>query len=810
MSSPNSPQSRRTFLKRGGATVAGTAVAGGLPALAFGAQSALAADEASANPVVRENVFSNTSTHSTAYRVQNISSVVEGYARRSSVNLGEPIELSISGPNRWLDVDAPCETVEVELYRLGYYGGKGSRLVWKTPAPVSTWQKFDADGNPSNDGAETADKPYDANTGLRGRALNKTTVTVPGNAAPASGVYLAKLKGKWLDFPPGVPAVERTGESHIVFIVRDDARPRDVLAVLPTNTWQAYNYWGGRSTYTYNSRYGNSGSIVPATGTERAAKVSWDRPYNNWIGDYNWVLRTEFPAIWWMEQQGYDVSYTDDVAISFDATQLLPNKSKSVVILGHGEYWTKAERDGMEAARDAGTHIYNFGANTAYWRVRYEDADGKVATKAADARVMVVYKTIEGGGSDQPTVASQADPIEPTTTWRDPGKGTGITPGTTAALPAKYTGNARPERQLLGVQYIGDDDSTNRGLTVPADNGKGEFAGHRAWRNTGIPANKSTTLGTGLVGWEWDGIPTATQPFSGTAPKTKAGTTLQRLSETDPRQNQPSGAETAYVQDAGRLYGTRGANAQPPSGGNPFAHAITYTAPSGALVFSSGTIHWSWGLGPHHLDKNTDTYASEPVDSSLPQIRQATANLLLDGGIRPTTPVGLVLDGTTTPTTPGNPTPTTPGGTTPTTPIPTTPVPTTPKPTTPTTPTTPADKTPPAVSVEVTNSGLRLLGWTYIDDRDRKLGMKVSVSSAEKSGPVSLQATLRDAAGVLGPVVSGSVQPGKSVSLTVVVDSTAFKRISGATYRAATLTVVGTDSAGNAQTVNVSLRLRAS
>src|SRR5689334_11767880 len=102
MSSPNDPQSRRTFLKRGSVGVAGSAVAGGLPVIAFGANAALAADEAAASPVVRENRFTDSATFSSDYAVQTISSVVQGYARRSSVNLGEPIELAISGPNRWL------------------------------------------------------------------------------------------------------------------------------------------------------------------------------------------------------------------------------------------------------------------------------------------------------------------------------------------------------------------------------------------------------------------------------------------------------------------------------------------------------------------------------------------------------------------------------------------------------------------------------------------------------------------------------------------------------------------------------------
>ncbi|MDQ8043947.1 MAG: N,N-dimethylformamidase beta subunit family domain-containing protein, partial [Solirubrobacteraceae bacterium] len=291
MANPNSPQSRRTFLQRGSLTVAGTALAGGLPALAVGAESALAAD-APANVIVAENT-QNPSTFTTDFQVSNISTVVSGYARRTSVNLGEPIDLAITGPNLYLSdpADGPwAEGVQVEMYRLGYYGGKGGRLVWKAPGAVSTWQRFDSKGNPAADGTVPPFSPVDTSTGLEGRAGWHTTLTIPGDAATVSGVYLIKLKGNWFEFPPGVPAVQQTGESHAIVIVRDDNRPRDLLAVLPSNTWQAYNYSTGRSLYTYQSRFSNSGSIVPATGAERAAKVSLDRPFGNFIADYNWVL----------------------------------------------------------------------------------------------------------------------------------------------------------------------------------------------------------------------------------------------------------------------------------------------------------------------------------------------------------------------------------------------------------------------------------------------------------------------------------------------------------------------------------------
>ncbi|MEH3054375.1 MAG: hypothetical protein PGN13_10275 [Patulibacter minatonensis] len=795
MSHPNAPQSRRTFLKRSSATMAGTAVAGGLPALALGADAAFGAT--AANPIVDENRNTPSSTWSEGFRLSTPSTEVGGYTRRPSVNLGEDIELVACGPCQYLPPEGPAETTSVEVYRLGYYGGKGGRLVWSSNKKYSTWQLFDADGNPANswDGGEAPPiQPQDSNTGLGGRAGWKTTLTVPGSAIPASGVYLIKMKNTWQEFPPGVAPVPRSGESHAIVIVRDDNRPRDILAVLPTNTWQAYNYWGGRSLYTYNSRYQSSGSIVPATSTERAAKVSLDRPYLNFLADYNWVLRTEFPWIWWAEQQGYDITYTDDVGLHFHPEQALPSSSKSVAILGHGEYWTTEIRDAIENGRDAGTNVYNFGANCGYWRVRYETVSGQPATSEADARVLVCYKVIEGGGSANLTTKGQADPgvAIATTTWRDPGKGSGIYPQGTGAATPNYRGPNRPESRLFGVQYIGDDDNGRHPLTVPADNGQGEFAGHSAWRYTNLPKNTASYVGDGTLGWEWDGIPPEDY-FWGGLPATKNNVGLKRLTESDPR---PTGqnSHVVYVLDAGRKYGPAGAGAEPPPNGTAFAHAVTYTAPSGAFVFSSGTIHWSWGLGPHYVDNYNQSYADPATDGSVQAIRQATANLFVDGGIKPATPTGVVIEGVTaTPTPTKTPTPTA-----------------TPRPTpTPTpTPAPGADTAAPEITGSILNSGLSLLGWTYISKTTRKLSIKVNCPTSEKSGPVRLVATLKDGVGQLG-TVTGSVDPGKSTQLDLIVGTTEFKRITATTALSVTLVVVGTDAVGNAKTVTNTLKLRA-
>jgi hypothetical protein len=60
-----------------------------------------------------------------------------------------------------------------------------------------------------------------------------------------------------------------------------------------------------------------------------------------------------------------------------------------------------------------------------------------------------------------------------------------------------------------------------------------------------------------------------------------------------------------------------------------------YTAPSGAIVFSTGTILWAWGLGAHGIDET-------PID---PLIQQVTYNVLANMHVRPATPVSaIVLD----------------------------------------------------------------------------------------------------------------------------------------------------------------------
>ena len=132
------------------------------------------------------------------------------------------------------------------IYRMGWYGGLGARQVagpteltgYRQPAPVQ-----------------------DPDTGLiECRWEHPVVQAIPsgveGTEPWVSGYYLAKL------------TAEPTGEeSYILFIVRDDRHPSTYLVQASVTTYQAYNNWGGRSLYSFNSPGG------------QAAKVSFNRPY---------------------------------------------------------------------------------------------------------------------------------------------------------------------------------------------------------------------------------------------------------------------------------------------------------------------------------------------------------------------------------------------------------------------------------------------------------------------------------------------------------------------------------------------------
>ena len=95
----------------------------------------------------------------------------------------------------------------------------------------------------------------------------------------------------------------RSAEASCFFILREAAsaaEPAAVLIQLATNTYNAYNNWGGFSLYAFHGRGGNQGH-----------RVSFQRPPASLFG--NW----EQGFVAWAEREGIQLAYAANGDLEF-------------------------------------------------------------------------------------------------------------------------------------------------------------------------------------------------------------------------------------------------------------------------------------------------------------------------------------------------------------------------------------------------------------------------------------------------------------------------------------------------------------
>ena len=128
------------------------------------------------------------------------------------------------------------------------------------------------------------------------------------------------------------------------------ARPgRDtkILLQLCTNTYNAYNNWGGSSLY--------GGPKGPAR------RVSFERPYVGFVpGDrftsrYSGWRNWEQPFVAWAEAAGYRLDFAVNSDLEFRPEIL--KGYRLVLSVGHDEYWSAPMRDHLEAFIGAGGNV---------------------------------------------------------------------------------------------------------------------------------------------------------------------------------------------------------------------------------------------------------------------------------------------------------------------------------------------------------------------------------------------------------------------------------------------------------------------
>lgn len=267
--------------------------------------------------------------------------LVEAYADRTSIRAGESLGVHVS--------TNPPARYGVEIFRMGYYGGKGARLVRSLGPLVGARQETPGDGE-----RHLVECGWDE------------AFRIETSDEWVSGVYLGKLTtlseegGQFLDR-------DVIGEAYFVFIVRDD-RPADLIFQCSDMTWLSYNRWP-----QWRSLYDRKGGPWGASNERVGYDVSFDKPYalfwngfpagfhplTNGSGEF---LMTEFPLAYWLEREGYDVTYISNVDTHADGDGLL--RGKAFLSVGHDEYWTEAMFRNVEAARDAGVSLAFLSGNS--------------------------------------------------------------------------------------------------------------------------------------------------------------------------------------------------------------------------------------------------------------------------------------------------------------------------------------------------------------------------------------------------------------------------------------------------------------
>ena len=184
---------------------------------------------------------------------------------------------------------------------------------------------------------------------LEGLAVSDSiTVSRPGSRLRLrignwpSGLYYAKVvtpgKGFW--YAPFVLRPRRLGTSN-------------VLVVLPTNTWQAYNFEDGDSWYEHSDVHHIDLSRPFVDGGVPPHYTHYDRGFIRWLTLHH-----------------YEPDFvSDDDLDRLASAATLARDYRLIVFSGHEEYATSHEYDLATGYRDRGGHLAFLSANDFFYRV---------------------------------------------------------------------------------------------------------------------------------------------------------------------------------------------------------------------------------------------------------------------------------------------------------------------------------------------------------------------------------------------------------------------------------------------------------
>lgn len=302
---------------------------------------------------------------------------------------------------------------------------------------------------------------------------------------------------------------------HYMVVTKAVSQPQAAaVLILNTNTYLAYNYWGGANSYAHVEKL--LAGEVDAPGSEALAvgRLSRLRPFAQNLllvrpgqqrlinpeprafgaialpGDAAWfaanapspydgsagfIDKWEHVFVAWAETNGLEFDYLTDHDLEAGAGVL--DGYQAAILVGHSEYWSGKGRDAIDSLHAAGGNLICLSGNTAYWKVRWED----------DGQTMMVHKW--RGETDDPLWADPATRHEATHLWSHPAF-------------------ARPEAEMTGLSFLY---GGYHRLGRCVGRGSAAYTIHddRHWALEGCDLFYGDTIGgeVPLIGYENDGCP---------------------------------------------------------------------------------------------------------------------------------------------------------------------------------------------------------------------------------------------------------------------------------------------------------------
>jgi hypothetical protein len=165
------------------------------------------------------------------------------------------------------------------------------------------------------------------------------------------------------DWTSGIYAMKCTSghEVHYVpFVVNPpNGRAAGLALVVNTNTWCAYNYWGGYGRYS-------EGWLGPAQLSVRRPHFALfgSNTYNTDQYNCRHLLRAELWFLNWLLESGYQADLWTDLDFHAGVDQL--QEYAAVIVSSHPEYWSTQMMDRLESYLNSGGRLINLGANGLY------------------------------------------------------------------------------------------------------------------------------------------------------------------------------------------------------------------------------------------------------------------------------------------------------------------------------------------------------------------------------------------------------------------------------------------------------------